>query len=285
MPEPRLEEGDRRGDEGKAPIKKSNPLQSFLSRKIKIGGREIPMPLIVLGALGVGIVLFTVIGKKRSGNGGGEGVQTAEDQPDFGFSEKPSLSERAEGSMADSAEDFQTDFGAAISPPTLFEPQPIAIEPISPLPIPELPYSGFGSGIFEPAFTPAPFEQPQYFQPIEIPQTLPQIPQSPFGRIRSFVGGGTKGKQVKQPIQPPIQVPRTIPIIGGTKGKLPKTPQRPVSLPAIRPPVQPIRTPIRPPTPRPPIPIGATPTLRPSPIGGGVRRNLFTRGSRRIRER
>lgn len=245
-------------EEGKVPERDSekepkkggkNSLQSFLSRKVKIFGREIPIPLLMLGALVLGIIVFSILGKRR---GNGESTQQTDDtQSSFGFSERPnSLNDMAQGSMVASEGELSADLGQTFTPSPLpsFEPLPV-ITP-SPLPEPQLPYADFGNYFtpapiadFQPINTglPMPVEQP--FYPIRdvLPSVPPTINRTPATMIR----GGTKGKEPKARTLP-VVTPRPTPI-GGT----PKPALKPIKPPAPRP------------MPKPPAPL-------PPRVGGSI---------------
>lgn len=252
MAEPKLEEGEvseretKPKDESNKSSAKGNPLQNFLSRKVKIAGREIPLPLIVLGALGIGIVLFSIINR---GKGRGVGLSVNPDEGrSLGTSE--GVSDRVFSGGQKTEDELTGDLGEAFTPIPIeplpvsqpFTPAPIAPLPdlgyaplpsggFSTLPVPQLPYADFGSGMFQP-------EAPQSFgYPEQEPMPLPSI---------------------RQPITP---IDRALPIPG-----IQRPPGRGINKPpegriGRRPGVQPKPTPDRP-------SVGRRPPQRPMP--GGV---------------
>lgn len=179
MAEPTLEEGEIREPDSneKKGKSKSNPLQSLLSKKVKIFGREIPMPLIILAALGIGIVLFTLIGKK-GGSRNTENQETTEDTSSLGFSEgSGSLGEYAQSSAGASQGELLSDLGGSlpIEPvtPSPFEPVQTPSLDISPLPMPELPYTG---SLADSLFAPPPYGD---MYPSQVPYEQSPIVQLP----------------------------------------------------------------------------------------------------------
>jgi hypothetical protein len=165
-------------DEGEVPKKepsesktvssiKGNPLQKFLSRKIKIGGKEIPLPLIVLGIVGLGVIAFTLLNKGKSGGRSA----TASPGESASLGESEGLGGRTFASQGQSTDEMQADLGNAFTPTPIeplpnvpmgasYTPHPVpdigyASLPdipqssygggFSPLPVPELPYADFGA--------------------------------------------------------------------------------------------------------------------------------------------
>ncbi len=215
MPEPKFEEAERPESEKPERKAKGNPLQSFLNRKVKIFGKEIPMPLILLAAVGVGLLLFMVMGKRGRIGGETNETQTPDNAPNLGLSEAPSLNGKAEQSAGVSASEFQSDFGSTIAPTGSFEAQPITTPAMSALPVPQLPYGDLGGQFFTPPFLGN--EGQQGFYPIQTPN-IPSVSQ-PI-RLPSRLGGrlptasrpGLTGRRVdvRAPVRPTTNVsPRT----------------------------------------------------------------------------
>ncbi|MCI0560315.1 MAG: hypothetical protein MN733_17655, partial [Nitrososphaera sp.] len=174
MAEPRLEE---QTEEPTKAGKSANPLQSLLSRKVKIFGREFPMPLILLGAIGVGIVIFAVTRRRGFGVGARSAAAEAE-EPGFGISTLPEL---AEASQVESIGDMRADLGAGVPEISPLEPFP-QFEAFQPLPVPELPFSNIADiGAFQARPQLSFFDQTLPLEPLFTPirDVLPSLPTTP----------------------------------------------------------------------------------------------------------
>jgi len=256
MPEGKFEEGDTENKgERNEPKSKGNPLQSLLKKKVKIFGREIPMPIIILGALGIGIVIFTLIGKK----GGGGSQTTDEEVTPLGENEPTpfGVSERAESGMQSGLEEFKADVGQTLPPvPQPFESLP-ALESFSPLPIPELPYAGGNN--FAP-LTPAENYPVSGNLPIETQPIVRDVLPDTFRGTPATSGlARNKIRAIASQTQPPnIRVP----VKGATALRSAKASGR----------VQAIASRVRPPVIR-------TPPKRTTPAPTQTR-NFFTQGRR-----
>lgn len=250
MPEPRLEEDNN--EQEKTTKKASNPLASILKKKVKIFGREIPMPLIILGALGIGIVIFTLIGKK---GGGRSDNAEQEETSDIGFSEQPqNLGEFAQNGANTSIDEMQSDLGSVLPieplPSDSFSPMPLSSYDISPLPTPELPYSsGFADSFGTlPSFgaqypAQVPYEQVpivQYNQPTAPSEQPPLSPRFATGKVRA-IASETPAPVIRSPFKAlPVKKPAKAtpkPVANPQPVRLPTPPPKTI-LPPVRPPAK-----------------------------------------------